>query len=255
MLPWVRGRGCRCVPWWPHYQVAGSHVSHSFYHVEVFFLSLLAKMWPSPYFTLSLPQDQGAGLPHLASPFPLHAPILHPHCYNPGPGSTNFLYPPVIPTPSAVTINLPANVQPTAPVIPPSFTTAIPEIPITWPTRHTHQYSSMEYLADPAPVVSDSSDEDSPMRTRSPSPAVELSSSPAVVVLEAHEQPSPPWQAWLSQPGPSRPERRSISPSSEESAPKRLHHNDRSYTPSSPSAQSTAASPNVDSPPMQITLP
>jgi len=183
-------------------------------------------------------------------------------CYDPGPGSTNFLYPPVIPTPSSVTITLPTNVQPTAPVIPSSFTTAIPEILITWPTRHTRQYSSMEYLTDPAPVVSNNSDEDSPMRTRSPSPAVELSSSPADVVLEAHEQPSPPWKAWLSQPGPSHPERRSISPSSEESAPKRLCHKDGSYTPRSPfspSAQSLVtsptASPNVDLPPMQINLP
>jgi len=182
-------------------------------------------------------------------------------CYDPGPGSTNFLYPPIIPTPSSVTITLPTNVQPTAPVILPSFTTAIPEIPIMWPTSHTRQHSSMEYFEDPAPVVSDNSDEDSPIRTRSPSPAVELSSSPAVVVLEAHKQPSPPWKAWLSQPGLSCPERRSISPSSEESAPKRLRHEDRSYTPRSPfspSAQSLvtspAASPNVDSPPMQINL-
>jgi len=176
-------------------------------------------------------------------------------CYDPGPGSTNFLYPPIIPTPSSVTITLPANVQPTAPVIPSSFTTAIPEIPIMWPTGHTRQHSSMEYFEDPAPVISDNSDEDSPIRTRSPSPAVEPSGSPAVVVLEAHKQPSPPWKAWLSQPGPSRPERRSISPSSEESAPKHLCHDDGSYTPRTPSAQSTAASPNMDSPPMQINLP
>jgi len=181
-------------------------------------------------------------------------PLEGTSCYDPGPGSTNFLYPPVIPTPPTVTITLPANIQPTTPVIPPSFTTAIPEIPITWPTRHTRQYSSMEYLVDPAPVVSNNSDEDSPMRTRSPSPAVEPSGSPAVVVLEAHEQPSLPWQAWLSQPGLSRPKRRSVSPSSEESAPKCLCHDDGSYTLSSLSAQSTAASPNVDSPPMQITL-
>jgi len=184
-------------------------------------------------------------------------PLEGTSCYNPGPGSTNFSYPPVIPTPSSVTITLPANIQPTAPIIPPSFTTAIPEIPITWPTSHTHQYESAEYLEDPAPVVSDNSDEDSPMRTRSPSPAVEPSGSPAIVILEAHEQPSPAWQAWLSQPGPSRPKRRSISPSSEESAPKRQHHKDGSYTPRSPfspSAQSSATSPNADSPPMQINL-
>jgi len=176
-------------------------------------------------------------------------------CYDPGPGSTKILYPPVIPIPSSVTITLPANVQPTAPIIPPSFTTAIPEIPITWPTSHTRQHSSMEYFEDPAPVVSDNSDEDSPMRTRSPSPAVKPSGSPAVVVLEAHEQPSLPWKAWLSQPRPSRPERRSISPSSEESTPKRLCHDDGSYTPRTPSTQSTTTSPNVDSPPMQINLP
>jgi len=142
--------------------------------------------------------------------------------------------------------------------------TAIPEIPIMWPTSHTHQYSSMEYLVDPAPVISDNSNKDSPMRTHSPSPVVEPSSSP-FVTLEACKQPSPPWQAWLSQPGPSRPERRSISPSSEESTPKRLQHNDGSYTPItpslisllSPSAQTipeATASPNVDSPPMQINL-
>jgi len=201
-------------------------------------------------------------LTYLVSPCPNVNSKKRTLCYDPGPGSTNFLYPPVIPTPSSVTITLPTNVQPTAPIIPPSFATAIPEIPITWPTRHTRQYSSMEYLTDPAPVVSDNSDEDSPMRTRSPSPAVELSSSPAVVVLEAHEQPSPPWKAWLSQPGLSCPKRRSISLSSEESAPKRLHHEDGSYTPRSPfspSAQSLvtspAASPNVDLPPMQINLP
>jgi len=175
-------------------------------------------------------------------------------CYDPGPGSTNFLYPPIIPTPSSVTITLPANIQPTAPVILPSFTTAIPEILITWPTSHTRQHLSMEYFKDPVPVMSDNSNEDSPMRTRSPSLAVEPSSSPAVVILEAHKQPSPPWKAWLSQPRLSRPERRSISPSSEESAPKRLRHDDRSYTPRTPSAQSTAASPNTDSPPMQINL-
>jgi len=184
--------------------------------------------------------------------------------YNLGSGPTNFSYPPSTDTPSAVTITLPATVQPSAPVIPPLFTTAIPEIPITWPTSHTCHYSSMEYLTDPAPVVSNNSNEDSPMRTRSPSPAVEPSSS-AVVFLEAHKQPPLPWQAWLSQPGPSCPKRRSISPSSEESAPKHLCHDDGSYTlimssatsPISPSALPSpplAASPNVDSPSMQINL-
>jgi len=130
-----------------------------------------------------------------------------------------------------------------------------------WPTSHTHQYSSMEYLVDPAPVVSDNSNKDSPMRTHSPSPAAEPSGSP-VVFLEAHKQPSPPWQAWLSWPRPSCPERRSISPSSEESAPKCLCQDDGSYTlimstaasPSTLPSPPLAASPNVDSPPMQINL-
>ena len=175
-------------------------------------------------------------------------------CYDPGTGATKFFYPPA--TPPSITITLPATqpIQPSAPVIPSSFTTAIPEIPITWPTSHTYQYSSMEYLVDPTPVISNNSDEDSPMRTHSPSPVVKPSSSP-VITLGACEQPPLPWQAWLSQPGLSRPKRRSISPSSEESAPKRLRHDDRSYTLRTLSAQSTAASPNMDSPPMQINLP
>jgi len=128
-----------------------------------------------------------------------------------------------------------------------------------WPTSHTCQYSSMEYLVDPTPVISDNSDENSPMRTCSPSPVVKPSGSP-VIFLEAHEQPSPPWQAWLSQPRLSHPKRRSISPSSEESAPKHLHHDDGSYTLITSSAASPSTlpspplvtSPNVDSPPMQI---
>jgi len=185
--------------------------------------------------------------------------LLGPWCYDPGTGPTKFVYPPA--TPPSITITLPATqpVQPSAPVIPTSFTT-MPEIPITWPTSHTHQYSSMEYLVDPAPV--DNSNKDSPMRTHSPSPVVKPSGSP-VVFLEAHEQPSPPWQAWLSRPGPSCPERRSISPSSEETAPKCLHRDDGSYTLITSSATSLislstlpspplATSPNVDSPPMQI---
>jgi len=121
----------------------------------------------------------------------------------------------------------------------------------------------MEYFQEPMPVTTDNSDKDSPMRDRSPSPA-----TPAVplIQLEAHEQPSPPWQAWLSQSGPYHPEQRSRSPSSkEESAPKRQRHDDGSYTPiTSPSASlislsalpssPIAAGPNVDSPPMQINL-
>jgi len=185
-------------------------------------------------------------------------------CYNLGTRPTKFFYPPA--TPPSITITLPATqpIQPSAPVIPSSFTTAIPEIPIMWPTSHICQYSSMEYLVDPAPVVSDNSNEDSSIRTHSPSPVVEPSGSP-VFTLGACEQPPPPWQAWLSQPGPSHPERRSISPSSEESAPKCLCHNDRSYTPITPSLISllspstqpipeVTTSPNVDSPPMQINL-
>jgi len=184
-----------------------------------------------------------------------------PSCYDLGSGSTNFSYPPSTDTPSAVTITLPATVQLSAPVIPTSFATAIPEILIMWPTSYMRHYSSMEYLTDPAPVVSDNSDKDSPIRTCSPSPAVEPSSSP-VVFLEAHKQPLPPWQTWLSQPRPSHPKRRSLSPSSKESAPKRLCHDDGSYTPITSSATSPsdlpspplAASPNEDSPLMQINL-
>ena len=58
---------------------SGPHVSHHFYHV---FLCLPTEMWSSPYFTLSLPQNQSAGLLHLVSPFPLHAPAPHPHLYH-----------------------------------------------------------------------------------------------------------------------------------------------------------------------------
>ena len=177
-------------------------------------------------------------------------------------GLQNFYIPPVTPTPSAITITLPAvqtTIQPSIPVIPSSFVTTIPEIPITWPTSHTHQYLSMEYLIDPAPVISNNSDKDSPMRDCSPSPAAPL------IQLEAPIEQLPlPWQAWLRLDCP-HPERRSISPSSEESAPKCQHHDDRSYTPItsslisplSPSTQpvsEVAASPNVDSPPMQINL-
>jgi len=188
-------------------------------------------------------------------------------CYDLGTRPTIFSYPPE--TPSTVTITLPPLAtaaplpQPPAPVIPSSFTTAIPQIPVTWPTSHARHYLSMEYFQEPAPVTTDNSDKDSPIRDRSPSPT-----TPAVLLiqLEAHEQPSPPWQAWLSQSGPYHPERRSQSPSSEEeSAPKHQRHDDGSYTsitspsasPISPSALPSspiAASPNVDSPPMQINL-
>jgi len=115
----------------------------------------------------------------------------------------------------------------------------------------------MEYLIDPTPVISDNSDENSPMRDCSPSPEAPL------IQLEAPMEQSPPlWQAWLSPDRP-HPKRRSISPSSKESTPKLQCHEDGSYTlitPSpvnSPSAQPVpelATSPNVDSPPMQINL-
>ena len=182
-------------------------------------------------------------------------------CYDLGAGPTNVSYPPPTKTPSAVTITLPAAAQPSAPIILPSFTTAIPEILITWPTSHAHHYLSMEYFQDPALVATDNSDKDSPMRDQSPSPVVKPSSSP-VVFLEAHKQPPPPWQAWLELSRPNHPKQRSRFPSSkEESAPKCQHHDDRSYTPimsPTPIALSTlpsppsATSPNEDSPPMQI---
>ena len=70
-----------------------------------------------------------------------------------------------------------------------TFTTAISQIPVMWPTSHVRHYSSMEYFQEPAPVTTENSDKDSPMRDRSPSPA-----APAVLLiqLEAHEQLSPP---------------------------------------------------------------
>jgi len=141
--------------------------------------------------------------------------------------------------------------------------TAISQIPVMWPTSHARHYSSMKYFQEPAPVTTKNSDKDSPIRDHSPSPA-----APAVplIQLETHEQPSPPWQAWLSQSGPYHPKQRSRSPSSEEeSTPKCQCYDDGSYTPiTSPSASPIslgalpsppiAASPNVDSPPMQINL-
>jgi len=194
-------------------------------------------------------------------------PLEGTSCYDLGARPTNFSYPPEIP--STVTITLPPSAtivplpQPSAPVIPFSFMTAISQIPVMWPTSHTCHYSSMEYFQEPAPVTTENSSEDSPMRDCSPSPA-----APAVplIQLETHEQLSLPWQAWLSQSGPYHPKQRSQSPSSEEeSTPKCQCHNDGSYTPiTSPSASPIslgalpsppiAASPNVDSPPMQINL-
>jgi len=98
-----------------------------------------------------------------------------------------------------------------------------------------------------------------------------------VYELEANEQPSPPWKAWLSQPSPPTSITRPVSPSSETSAPKRQRHDDGTYTPitssvtsptspNSPSAQATPdyqslpsprsvgsnQDPNPESPPMLL---
>ena len=167
--------------------------------------------------------------------------------------------------------------------IPSSFMAAIPQILITWPTSHICHYLSMEHFTEPALATTDSSDKDSPMRDCSPSLPVKLyqprPSGSKTYELKAYKQPTLPWQAWLSQPILSHPKRRSVSPSSEKSTSKHLHHKDGSYTlimPSttslisliSPSVQAVpdyqnlpspqsvklATSSNVDSPPMQINL-
>ena len=57
----------------------GSHVSHNSCRIEAFVLFCLTRMWSSHYFTRTLPQSQSAGQPPPASPFPQHAPVLHPH--------------------------------------------------------------------------------------------------------------------------------------------------------------------------------
>jgi len=217
-------------------------------------------------------------------------------CYNP-PSFSFYSLPqttsgPVIPpTP---TTQIPQNIS--QPIIPPSippractptlpttFSQAIPAIPIMWPT-HTRHHSSMEYFTEPAPMITDpatDSDGDSPMRDRSPSPPhtpyQPRPSGSNTYELEANKQPSPPWKAWLSQPSPPTSITRPVSPSSEVSAPKRLRHEDGSYTPitssatslislNSPSAQATPdyqslpsprsvgsdQDPNTESPPMLL---
>jgi len=217
-------------------------------------------------------------------------------CYNP-PSFSFYSLPqatsgPVVPpTP---TTQIPQNIsQPIAPpsipprartpMLPTTFSQAIPAILITWPT-HMRHHSSMEYFTEPAPVITDpatDSDGDSPMRDRSPSPPhmpyQPRPSGSNVYELEANEQPSPPWKAWLSQPSLPTAITQPISPSSEASAPKRQHHNDGSYTPitssatplispNSPSAQATHdyqslpsprsvgtdQDPNTESPPMLL---
>jgi len=180
---------------------------------------------------------------------------------------------------------IPPSIPPRArtPMLPATFSQAIPAIPITWPT-HTHHHSSMEHFIEPAPVITDpatNSDEDSPMRDRSPSPPhtpyQPRPSGSNVYELEANKQPSPPWKAWLSQPSLPTSITQPVSPSSETSAPKRQRHDDGTYTPitssvtspispTSPSAQATPdyqslpsprsvgsdQDPNMESPPMLL---
>jgi len=222
--------------------------------------------------------------------------FVHCPCYNPP--SFSFLSHPQAPTttvtPPAPTVQAPQTVFPTAlpqltplrahtPLLPTTFTQAIQAIPITWPT-HMHHHSSMEYFTEPTTPATDpatDSDEDSPMRDHSPSPVhTPYQPRPAgskTYELEANEQPSPPWKAWLSQPSSPTAITRPVSPSSETSAPKRLRHKDGSYTPitlsttspispTSPSAQATPdyqslpspqsvgsdQDPNTESPPMLL---
>jgi len=146
-------------------------------------------------------------------------------------------------------------------MLPTTFSQAIPAILITWPT-HTHHHSSMEHFTEPTPMIADpapESDGDSPMRDCSPSPPhtpyQPRPSGSNVYELEANEQPSPPWKAWLSQPSPPTSITQPVSPSSEASAPKRLRHKDGSYTPImssatspiSPTSPSTQATPDYQS--------
>jgi len=217
-------------------------------------------------------------------------------CYNPP--SFSFLSHPQMPTapvaPPAPTVQAPQTVFPTAlpqlmplrartPPLPTTFTQAIQAIPITWPT-HTCHHSSMEYFTEPTAPATDpatNSDGDSPMRDRSPSPVhtpyQPRPSGSKTYELEANEQPSPPWKAWLSQPSSPTAITQPISPSSETSVPKRQRHDDGSYTlitssatlpisPTSPSAQATPdyqslpsprsmgsdQDPNTESPPMLL---
>jgi len=218
------------------------------------------------------------------------------YCYNPPtfsfyslPQATSGPSAPPAPTTQAPQ-SIPQPVPPSSvlprtrtPPLPATFSQAIQAIPITWPT-HTRQHSSMEHFTEPTPITTDpatDSDGDSPMRDRSPSPThtpyQPRPSGSNVYELEANEQPSPPWKAWLSQPSPPTSITRPVSPSSETSAPKRQRHDDGTYTPitssatspispTSPSAQATPdyqslpsprsvesdQEPNTESPPMLL---
>jgi len=117
----------------------------------------------------------------------------------------------------------------------------------------------MEYFTEPAPVImnpTSDSDGDSPMRDRSPSPPhtpyQPRPSGSNIYELEANEQPSLPWKAWLSQPSLPTSITRPISPSSKVSAPKRQRHEDGTYTPitssaTSPTSPSAQATPDYQS--------
>jgi len=220
----------------------------------------------------------------------------HSLCYNP-PSFSFYSLPQATSGPVAPptpTTQIPQNIS--QPVIPPSipprartpmlpttFSQAIPAIPIMWPT-HMRHHSSMEHFTEPTPVITDpapDSNGDSPMRDRSPSPPhtpyQPRPSGSNIYELEANKQPSPPWKAWLSQPSPPTSITRPVSLSSEVSAPKHLCHEDGSYTPitssatspispTSPSAQATPdyqslpsprsvgtdPDPNTESPPMLL---
>jgi len=199
-----------------------------------------------------------------------------PPCYNP-PNFSFYSLPqttsgPI--APPAPTTQIPQNIS--QPIIPPStpprartpmlpttFSQAIPAIPITWPT-HTRHHSSMEYFVEPTPVIRDptlENDGDSPMRDRSPSPPhmpyQPRPSGSNIYELEANEQPSPPWKAWLSQPSPPTSITQPISPNSKTSASKRQRHDDGSYTPITSSATSPISprSPSAQATPDYQSLP
>jgi len=189
-------------------------------------------------------------------------------CYNP-PSFSFYSLPQAPAAPLAPTTQIPQSAP--QPVIPPSipprartptlpttFSQAIPAIPIMWPI-HTHHHSSMEHFTEPTPMIADpapESDGDSPMRDCSPSPPhtpyQPRPSGSNVYELEANEQPSPPWKAWLSQPSLPTSITRPVSPSSETSAPKRQQHDDGTYTPitsstTSPTSPSAQATPDYQS--------
>jgi len=149
------------------------------------------------------------------------------------------------------------------PLLPTTFTQAMSAILIMWPTC-TRQQSSMEYFTEPTVPTTDpasDSDGDNPMRDCSPSPVhtpyQPRPSNSNVYELEANKQPSPPWKAWLSQPSPPTSITWPVSPSSETSAPKHLHHKDRSYTPITSSATSpiSPTSPSTQATPDYQSLP